>query len=313
MTRISTIVPTRDTCELTCRCLASLHATERPADQIVLVDDGSRDGTAERVAVDFPGVEILRNPESTGFSAAANRGLAAADGDLLVLLNSDTEATPDTFQRVSDAFARDAGLGIAGAELVDPDGEPQWSGGRRPTPAWLFAMASDLGPAARRIPWSGRQRPFHRPGAIVDWVSGAAMAIRRRAWEAAGPFDLRFAFYCQDLDLCLRAGDAGWGVELVAGWRVLHHHGATIERVSATTGSQDLGLLWTDLLRWAKKQPGPREVRRARRALEWGGRFRRARLRLGALGRSNRAQRRRSELVVVERALDQLANALDGR
>lgn len=100
-------------------------------------------------------------------------------------------------------------------------------------------------------------------------MAGTALAMRREVWESCGPLDERFALYCQDLDLCLRAGEAGWRVRVLPECRVLHHHGATIAR---TSGAQrDLEKLWTDLVLWAAKWRGEAVARRTARVLRAGG------------------------------------------
>src|SRR6185436_9412075 len=104
--------------------------------------------------------------------------------------------------------------------------------------------------------------------------TGAALAIRRTALDQVGLFDEAFRFYGQDLDLCLRLRDAGWAVEVLPEVRVLHHHGGTIGKGPGASGRQHPELLWTDLLRWARKQRPPRWAARAERALRWGGRLR---------------------------------------
>lgn len=269
MSRLSVVVPTHETRDLTLRCIATLEAEGTDGLEIVVVDDGSSDGTAEALAARHPRVRVLRNEPAAGFTRAANRGLAEARGDLLLLLNSDTEVAPGAFAPLFAAFARDPRLGAAGAVLHYPDGSPQWSGGRAPTLAWLFVLASGLAPLLARVPVWRRVKPVGAPAGRVDWVTGAALALRRRAWEEAGGFDEQFRFYGQDLDLCLRLRDAGWKVELVPGLRVLHHHGATI-------GSRShLELLWTDLLRWARKSRGAGFARRAAFALQSGAALRR--------------------------------------
>lgn len=275
--RLSVVIPTHDTRELTLRCLDSLRAarTEGPEEiEVVLVDDASRDGTAEAVAATWPEVILLRNDEPAGFSRAVNRGLAATRGGVLLLLNSDTEVDRPGLEALLDAFDADPRLGAAGATLRYPDGSPQWSGGREPTLLWFFGLASGLPALLARLPLYRRLRP---PGAApdsVDWVTGAALAVRREAWEVAGPLDEGFRFYAQDLDYCQRLRLAGWSVALVPGFRVLHHHGATIGRDPGARRRQHPELLWTDLLRWAGKHKGEDWTRRAILAFQTGGRLR---------------------------------------
>lgn len=287
---LSVVVPTRDTRELTLRCLASLVTAGTMEREVIVVDEASGDGTGAAVGERFPGVRLLANPRPLGFTAAANRGLAAARGDLLVLLNSDTEVDPGALDRLAAAFAADASLGIAGATLRYPDGGAQWSAaGSEPGALWLFAVASGLPALLARLPGWRRLRPpagsapaaeggapaaaAPRPAA---WVTGAALALRRAVWQACGPLDERYRFYAQDLDLCLAAGDAGWRVAVVPGFGVVHHHGATIGGGGGGGGRQNAELLWTDLVRWAGKRRGPAGARRAARALLAGAWLRRA-------------------------------------
>lgn len=277
MTRpaLSVVVPTHETRELTGRCLEALLAELRrlpEPSQVILVDDGSRDGTTEEVARRFPEVLVIRHEAAQGFSRAANAGLARATGEILLLLNSDTEVTGGLAELLA-AFRGDPRLGLAGAALAYPDGRPQWSGGREPSLLWLFALASDLPAVLRRVRGRGGNGPAYPES--VDWVTGAAMAFRRPLWESLGPLDESYRFYAQDLDLCSRAGQAGWRVAIVPVFRVLHHHGATIGRREGSLRSQKLDLLWNDLVRWAHCHKGETWARCAVLALWAGGQLRR--------------------------------------
>lgn len=266
---ISVVIPTHDTRALTLACLASLAAAPGGW-EIVVVDDGSVDGTREAIAGAYPHVQVLRFEQARGFSGAANAGLRVTRGELLWLLNSDTEVPVDAHVRLTTAFAARPGLGVAGAELVNLDGSAQWSGGPVPGPAWLFAMASGLPPLLR--PLRGRTRSAHA-GAYprrVEWVTGAALTLRRSAWEHGGPLDEGCRFYAQDLDLCLRLRRQGYEIALVPGLRVRHHGGATIRRRDGAWNGAHPELLWWDLARCLERAHGPRAGRRARLALRLG-------------------------------------------
>jgi len=296
------VVPTHDTRELTLRCLETVEAEGTAGLDVVVVDDGSSDGTAGALAAAHPRVRVVRLSPAQGFTRAANRGLAEAGGGVLLLLNSDTEVAPGAFAPLLVAFERDPRLGAAGAALHYPDGSPQWSGGRAPTLLWLFSLASGLPPLLSRLPGWRRAKPVGAPASRVEWVTGAALALRRRAWEEVGPFDEGFRFYGQDLDLCLRLRDAGWKVELVPGLRVLHHHGATI-------GSRShLELQWTDLLRWARKHRGAGFARRAASALRGGAALRRlGRALASPFVPADRRKAWRAESAALRRAMDAVA------
>lgn len=240
--------------------------------QIVLVDDGSRDGTEARVRARFPSVRIVRHDISKGFSVAANAGLREASHSVLLLLNSDTEVDAQGLQAMLEAFQRDPRLGIVGAQLRYPDGSAQWSGGPTPEGLWLFFQASGLHGLLSRAPGYRRIRPLSTAhDRDLAWVSGAALAMRRDVWQQVGPFDEGFRLYAQDLDLCLRAGAAGWRVRVVPAFGVMHHHGATVERIAGATAHQDPAVMWHDLLYWARKHGGDVFARRARRAIVCGG------------------------------------------
>jgi len=273
--RLSVVIPTHESRERTLRCLAALWLCDPQPDEVIVVDDGSSDNTAYSVLRKYPRHVVVRLPHNEGFSAAANHGMARASGDLLLLLNSDTEVEPLSLGAVFEAFEENPDLGIVGAALKHSDGAPQWSGGRRPTPAWCFALASGIPALLGKMPgWRWFRPPSGSNGGRADWVAGAAMVVRRSVWEEVGPLDLGYRFYCQDLDLCQSAVDAGWKIKILPDFKVLHHHGGTISESDGSAGSAHPEFMWTDLLRFARKRRGTEEAHRSTRALQIGGRLR---------------------------------------
>lgn len=245
---------------MTLVCCASVVAA-LPADaEVIVVDDASSDDTARCIGEQFPSIVVLRQAVNRGFSASVNAGVAASRGQLVLLLNSDTRVAAGTLHAFVRAFDEDMRLGVAGAQLIDQDGSLQWSAGPVPTMLWMIVAVSGIAPLAR---------PFRRSRKIsrgeVGWVSGAAMAFRRRVWESAGPLREDFRFYAQDLDFCVRARRGGWSVRLLPNIRVEHRHGATIARGSALPYKPEL--LWPDLLTWGRGEYGDAWARRARWAM----------------------------------------------
>ena len=104
MTSVAAIIPTRDRAAMTERAVASVLAQSRPADEVIVVDDGSIDGTAERLRSAFPGIEVLRT-EGRGVSAARNHGIRAAASEWLAFLDSDDEWLPEKLEAQLAALA----------------------------------------------------------------------------------------------------------------------------------------------------------------------------------------------------------------
>jgi GT2 family glycosyltransferase len=280
---LNVIIPTHDTRELTLRCLEYLQSAlahesghrKREA-RVLVVDDASSDGSVEAIVERFPHVEVLRNPRARGFTGSIERAreqIAAApagDDDLVLLLNSDTEVAADAVWRMVETLEHHPDLGIVGASLHYSDGRAQWSGGKEPGLVWLFAQATGLAERwskgsslYRRLRASAGPRP--RPGAgqilPVDWVPGAALLVRSRVLSELDGLDPAYKFYAQDLDLCWRARQAGWGVAIVPQARVLHHLGASgapatddQPRPEDEDDARRLALLWLDLLLWCQKR-----------------------------------------------------------
>jgi GT2 family glycosyltransferase len=260
VTELSVVIPTFNTAQMTLRCCRAVLASLPPRSEVIVADDGSTDGTAELLARESPSVYVVPLESNGGFAPAANRGVAVATGGIILLLNSDAIVDADALGALTSAFNSDRTLGVAGARLLNPDGTPQWSGGAAPTLAWMIGVVSGAGHLAGLI--RGRGARVQRD---VDWVSGAAMAFRREVWERAGPLDERFRFYCQDIELCLRARDAGWNVAVIEEARVVHEIGGTVAAESRL--HHDPERLWPDLLTWGGRRYGRRWMFIARSVL----------------------------------------------
>lgn len=272
---VDVVVPTRDTRALTLQCLTALACSTLVPAAVIVVDDGSRDDTAAAIEAAFPEVRLIRRAQAGGFTAAVNEGWCEASGDLVLLLNSDTEVDRDALRRLHDAFLADPRLGVAGASLMYGDGRPQWSAGGEPSPLWLFLLGSGAAALAGRVrPWR-RLRPESQRRGDAAWVPATAMAVRREVAAAIGRFDPRLGAYAQDLDFCLRARSAGWRVAQIPDARVVHRLGATMgARENAVARRWIPEALVSDLARWMEQTYPPAHVRRLRRALEAGLRTR---------------------------------------
>ena len=263
---ISVVIPTHKSRKQTLRCLAALWLCNPQPDEVIVIDNGSNDNTAHSVLRKYPRHIVVRLPSRQSFSAAANHGLSRASGDLLLLLDNDASLDPSAIGAILEAFEADDHLGMAGASLRHPGGGYQWSGGRLPGSWWCFVSASGLPSVLGRSRiWRWLRAHSILRRRRVDWVSGAAIAVRRSLWEEIGPFDLGYRLRGQYIDLCVSAARAGWGVEIIPDFTAVYPaSGATNRDGSASLRNEEL--IWTDLLKFAEKYYGSSAVQQSKRA-----------------------------------------------
>ncbi len=239
---ISVIIVSWNVCDLLRHCLAALRTPDGPspdpeeAYEIIVVDNGSRDGSAGMVAAEFPNVHLIRNPDNRGFTAANNQGLAASHGDKLVLLNPDTQVVGDALPAMAAYLAAHPRVGAVGPQLRYPDGSLQSSRRRFPT------LATALLESTLLQEWWPDNRVLRRYYMIdtpdnaaqpVDWVVGACMMVRRGAFEQVGGLDEGFFMYSEEMDWCHRIKDAGWEIAYLPSAVVVHHEGKSSDQVLA--------------------------------------------------------------------------------
>src|SRR5580765_7302438 len=167
MPDLSVVIPSYNTASMTAGCCGAVLA-EIPAGrfvEVIVADDGSTDGTAGALAEALPEVRVVRLETNRGFAPAANAGVEAARGRVILLLNSDAMVEAGALQALLAAFDGDPRLGVAGARLLNEDGSAQWSGGRTPTLPWMIGVVSGLGPLVRLVRRSGSAAPRGE----VDW------------------------------------------------------------------------------------------------------------------------------------------------
>jgi len=214
--------------ELVERCVRSaLAGADRWELEIVIVDNGSGDGSAERLRASLPSATVLAEPENRGFAAGVNAGMRACETEFAIVLNPDTEALPGSLELLLDRLRGRPCTGVAAPLLVDRDGGVQVSTYRRfPGLFTLFVeLCIPIGYALVHVP---RLHPYAMsPAAIARGerpahVCGAALAIRRSAYRQAGPLDEGFFLYLEETEWQRRVARAGWDIELVKDARVLH-------------------------------------------------------------------------------------------
>lgn len=194
----------------------------------VVVDCGSGDGTPQRVRAAALRARVLELANA-GFGRGANAGVRATDAEVVVVANADVRFAPDAVARLADAVLGDADVGLVGPRLRFADGRHQASARTLPDPPTALGHAL-LGRVAPDNRWTRRYRRADAGVEVagdVGWVSGAAFAVRRDAFDAVDGFDPGYPLYVEDVDLAARLRDAGWRVRYDPCTTVTHHVGAS--------------------------------------------------------------------------------------
>jgi len=233
---LSVIVVNWNVRDLLRRCLASLNSGEvRPDIETIVVDSASSDGSVEMVRGEFPPVRLIASQENLGYAAGNNLGMAKANGRYFLILNPDTEIKGQALAEMVCYLDEHPGVGALGPALLYPDGALQSSRRRFPTLATAFCESTLL---HQWFPNNSVVRRYHltdRPPHVtqpVDWLVGAALMIRREAWQQVGPLDEGFFMYFEELDWCRRCRAAGWEIHYLPAAEIIHHEGKSSEQVA---------------------------------------------------------------------------------
>ena len=227
---LSILVVSYNTRELLRQCLASLRHFA-PTAQVIVIDNGSWDGSVEMVRSDFPDIEVVALPENLGFAAANNVGLRLAHGDPILLLNSDTVVEDDSLDRCAAWMREHPRVGALSPRLIGVDGVPQQCLYPFPSLARLLRTAI------------GQQTPTPEEDVADGWLAGTALFLRREALgQIGGQLDAGYFMYWEDADVCARLRERGWQRVVCSDAHVRHHGGSSSGAAAAPVRA--------DLLAW---------------------------------------------------------------
>jgi N-acetylglucosaminyl-diphospho-decaprenol L-rhamnosyltransferase len=215
-------------------CVASLLADDSAggSPEIVVVDNGSTDGSVEQLRAAFPEIPVINPDANLGYGRAANLGIAATRAPVVAVLNPDAEVEPGTAAAMLGRFDAEDRLGAVGPQLLNPDGT------RYPSARSAPSLGDAVGHAVlgtvlpdNRFTESYRQLDADPELARhVEWISGAAVWLRRAALDRVGGWDERFFLFFEDVDLCRRLGADGWLIAYEPGGHVMHTVGGSRAR-----------------------------------------------------------------------------------
>jgi GT2 family glycosyltransferase len=209
-------------------CLRSLFESGmRNSFEVVVVDNGSTDGSQEMLRRSFPQVGLIQNDRNLGLGRASNQGIEATRAPYVLLLNNDTVVNGESLDRLIDFMAVTHDAGAVGGTLLNGDGTFQAAYGRFPTLAEEFLIATRVG----ELLWEGY--PSHRTADVtmpVDWLSSACLLVRRAALSQIGLLDEQYFIYGDETDLQYRLVKGGWKVYHVPEATTVHFGGRSMDR-----------------------------------------------------------------------------------
>jgi GT2 family glycosyltransferase len=242
MNDISVAVISYNTRELLRQCVASVFADG--GNDVVVVDNGSTDGTVEMLREEFGRVHLFVDGSNPGYGAASNAAIDRCRSEYVLLLNSDTVVSPGALQALCGYLDAHPRVAIVGPRLRHPDGSLQRSLHQFPTPLITLLDYSWVGRLVGRVP--GLRKLYvasdpHDKARAIPWVTGAALAIRKAAFQRVGGFDPTFFMYYEEVDLSYRLHRAGWETHFTPAAEVMHVGGASTSQQRGPMYAQQIG------------------------------------------------------------------------
>ncbi len=231
--RLSIIIVNWNECEMLSECLQSFISKLLPdRDEVIVVDNGSLDGSLEMLTEQYPSVRLISNLDNRGFAAANNQALEIARGRYVLLLNNDTLIHGDVLAQSCQYLDSHSDIGVLGCRVLNEDGSLQITCAQYPSLLNLVLLTSGLW----KLKWPkflGRYQMAHwkrNDERDVDTVSGCYMLVRACAIKQVGVLDEQFFFFGEETDWCKRFRETGWRVSFAPVGEITHFGSVSARR-----------------------------------------------------------------------------------
>ena len=230
--KLSIITVNFETPDYTLDCIRSIRNNPPSvAYEIILVDNGSRDGSLDLIREEAPEVVTIETGNNLGFSRANNLGINNARGEFVLLLNSDTKILDNSIDRMVECLRDRPEVGAVGARQLDGKGKLQLSWGSFPTfVSEIYRKLLHHRLSINDLKIRDYLEEKFSGTSEVDWVSGSCLMTRKQTLHEAGLLDQNFFMYFEDIDLCRRIQDAGWRILFNSDVTIVHYGGISAKK-----------------------------------------------------------------------------------
>lgn len=235
---LSVIILSYNTKDITGRCLSKLQVAKDYCEkrlnnkiQVIVVDNGSSDSSAEMIKSDYPWVKLIVSKANLGFSKGNNIAMRQSKNPFILLLNSDVYVEEGSLYKALAYFRVNLNCDVLGARLNYATGKLQPSAGNLPTPLniifWILGL-SNL-PLFNSLipPFHPKEKKYFSKAHRVGWIMGAFFMLKRRVFEKTGGFDENLFMHMEEVEWCKRIRDRGYKIWYVLQIEVVHLHGAS--------------------------------------------------------------------------------------
>ncbi len=227
---LSIIILSYNTKDITARCIKHVYSAMSFCQkklnnkiEVIVIDNDSKDGSAQMIKQDFPWVKLNALKENTGFSKGNNIGMKQAKNPYILLLNSDVYLQDDSLYKALAYFRVNLNCDVLGPRLNYASGKLQFSSGNLPNPIniipWIFGL--------KFLSFHTQKKAFFSKAHKTGWVMGAFFMLKKKVFEKTDGFDENLFMHMEEIEWCKRIKDLGFKIWYVPQVVVIHLHGAS--------------------------------------------------------------------------------------